>query len=61
VTSIGNVAFVECYGFTGSLTIPSSVASIGNGAFDGCNKFDNIKLDGFDAEPSWEGSQIFRR
>ncbi|MBR3066244.1 MAG: leucine-rich repeat domain-containing protein [Prevotella sp.] len=35
VTSIGNHAFLFCYGLT-SVTIPNSVTSIGNYAFDGC-------------------------
>ena len=39
VTSIGNYAFYECSGFTGSLTIPNSVTSIGNFAFYGCLGF----------------------
>ena len=36
VTSIGNYAFYGCSGFTGSLTIPNSVISIGIWAFAGC-------------------------
>jgi hypothetical protein len=39
LTSIGNVAFLGCSGFTGSLTIPNSVTSIGNYAFYGCSGF----------------------
>ena len=35
VTRIGSDAFYECYKLT-SVTIPNSVASIGDGAFDGC-------------------------
>ena len=39
VTSIGNSAFFNCSGFTGSLTIPNSVTSIGRFAFEGCSGF----------------------
>jgi len=39
VTSIGNWAFADCHGFTGSLTIPNSVINIGNCAFRKCNGF----------------------
>ena len=35
VTAIGSAAFYECSGFTGKLTIPGSVATIGDSAFDG--------------------------
>jgi hypothetical protein len=37
VTSIGNRAFFECSGFTGSLTIGSGVKSIGREAFNACS------------------------
>jgi hypothetical protein len=37
VTSIENYAFSYCFGFTGSLTIPNSVTSIGSYAFYGCS------------------------
>ncbi|MDO4540106.1 MAG: leucine-rich repeat domain-containing protein, partial [Syntrophomonadaceae bacterium] len=39
VTRIGDEAFRECSGFTGSLTIPNSVTSIGDGAFAFCDGF----------------------
>ena len=39
VTSIGDYAFRECTGFTGTLTIPDSVTSIGKFAFYGCSEF----------------------
>ena len=37
MTSIGRDAFSDCSGFTGELTIPSSVTSIGDAAFHGCS------------------------
>ncbi len=43
VTAIGEGAFEgafsDCYGFTGSLTIPDSVTTIGNYAFSDCSGF----------------------
>ncbi len=39
ITSIGNYAFYDCSGFTGSLTIPNSVTSIGICAFSDCSSF----------------------
>jgi len=39
VTSIGDYAFYNCSGFTGSLTIPNSVTSIGSDAFYSCSGF----------------------
>ena len=39
VKAIGNRAFDECTGLTGSLTIPNSVTSIGGAAFFGCGGF----------------------
>ena len=43
VTSIGDVAFVNCTGLT-SITIPSSVISIGYGAFAGCTSLTGISI-----------------
>ena len=40
ITHIGNYAFYNCSGFTGSLTIPNSVTNIGNSAFYNCSGFD---------------------
>jgi hypothetical protein len=37
VRSIGEFAFGDCYGLTGSLTIPNSVTYIGNNAFRDCS------------------------
>ena len=37
VTNIGNYAFYNCSGLTGTLTIPDSVTSIGNYAFYNCS------------------------
>jgi hypothetical protein len=59
VNSIGIGAFGGCGGLTGSLTIPNSVTNIGNLAFQFCSGFTNITLYGFDANPSWAGSNIF--
>ena len=39
VTAIGNNAFYQCNGLTGSLAIPNSVKSIGNYAFYNCSGF----------------------
>jgi hypothetical protein len=39
IRSIGGNTFRNCYGFTGSLTIPSSITTIGNSAFWNCSGF----------------------
>ena len=39
VTEIGNWAFIDCSGFSGSLTIGNSVTKIGGDAFRGCSGF----------------------
>ena len=39
VKAIGDNAFSNCSGLTGTLTIPNSVNTIGNGAFNGCSGF----------------------
>lgn len=39
ITSVGDYAFYDCSGLTGSLTIPNSVKSIGGEAFSGCSGF----------------------
>ena len=39
VTAIGNYAFYDCDGLTGSLTIPNSVITVGACAFAGCDGF----------------------
>ncbi len=39
VTAIGDYAFYQCYGLTGSLNIPNSVTSIGGHAFYECSGF----------------------
>ncbi len=44
VTAIAECAFDGCSGFTGSLTIPNSVDSIGNAAFSGCDKLTTVIL-----------------
>ena len=43
VTSIGDYAFVECYGLT-SVTIPNSVTSIGYSSFSGCSGLTSITI-----------------
>jgi len=43
VTSIGNSAFVSCYGLT-SVTIPNSVTSIGNTAFFNCSGLTSVTI-----------------
>ena len=43
VTSIGNVAFYECYGLF-SITIPNSVTSIGNDAFFRCSSLTSVTI-----------------
>jgi len=39
VTTIGNNAFYQCHGFSGSLSVPNSVTTIGNNAFYQCYGF----------------------
>ena len=39
VEAIGEFAFYECSGLTGTLTLPNSVNTIGNYAFHGCSGF----------------------
>jgi len=39
VTAIGDGAFMNCKGFTGTLTIPGNVTTIGEMAFFGCSSF----------------------
>ncbi len=39
VTTIGEVAFARCAGFTGGLVIPESIMTIGDSAFSGCTGF----------------------
>ncbi|MBQ8201018.1 MAG: leucine-rich repeat domain-containing protein [Clostridia bacterium] len=40
VVAIGDYAFQDCYGLTGSVTIPATVRRIGTGAFFGCSSLD---------------------
>ena len=44
VTAIGDNAFKDCSGFTGSLAIPNSVTSIGERAFYGCSKISGVTM-----------------
>ena len=48
VTSIGNYAFLYCYGLT-SITIPNSVTSIEEGAFDGCGNLTSVHISDLEA------------
>ncbi|MBO7218836.1 MAG: leucine-rich repeat domain-containing protein, partial [Clostridia bacterium] len=43
ITSIGSMAFYNCYGLK-EIVIPNSVQSIGFGAFDGCDALTSISL-----------------
>ena len=43
VSSIGKLAFYDCYGLT-SITIPSSVTIIGNNAFEGCSGLTSVNI-----------------
>ena len=45
LTSIGNSAFYNCSGLTGTLVIPSSVTSIGDSAFSSCDSLTSIEVD----------------
>jgi hypothetical protein len=42
VTTIGNFAFYDCFGLTGTLTIHDTVISIGDSAFYGCSNLDTV-------------------
>ena len=42
VVAIGDEAFGNCSGLTGSLTIPNTVATIGYGSFWGCSGLDGV-------------------
>ena len=44
VTSIGDYVFYNCTGLTGKFIVPDSVQTIGNHAFDGCNKLTSIAI-----------------
>lgn len=44
VTTIGNSAFVNCYGLTGNLDIPNSVTTIGSNAFRPCSGLTSITI-----------------
>ena len=43
VTSIGDLAFCDCFEMT-SVTIPDSVTSIGDNAFEGCSKLTSVTI-----------------
>lgn len=44
VTEIGDFAFRECSGFTGTLAIPDSITNIGLLSFSGCNGFTGVLI-----------------
>lgn len=44
VTAIDGYAFYYCTGFTGKVTIPDSVESIGKGAFAGCYNLTSVEM-----------------
>lgn len=46
IISIGNNAFKDCTGLTGSLIIPEGVTSIGDDAFRGCSGIEIITFQG---------------
>ena len=58
VTEIMAYAFKSCDGIT-SVTIPSSVTAIGEGAFEGCKKLIAIKVDGRSKSFSSDGVALF--
>ena len=58
MTHIGEYAFYECSGFTGSLIIPNSVTSIGNFAFDGCSGITEVFFYR-NERPSFIGLDVF--
>ena len=56
VTSIGDVAFLNCVGLK-SMTIPSSVKNIGEHAFHGCGELASVTMLG--ERPELEKDNIF--
>ena len=44
VTAVGNYAFYECSGLTGSLTFPNTVTTIGTAAFYSCTGFGSLTI-----------------
>ena len=44
VTTIGNSAFYNCYGFTGNLTLPKSLEVVYNSSFYECNNIQSFKF-----------------
>ena len=57
VITIGDGAFYECSGLTGSLTIPNSVTTIGSYAFSGCSGLNEAML--YNYNPPSLGSYAF--
>jgi hypothetical protein len=56
--SIGDDAFKDCTGITGTVTIPGSVENIGDGAFEGCTGITKVEIgDGVETigESAFEG------
>jgi hypothetical protein len=52
VKFIGHYAFLNCYNFAGTLTIPSSVITIADEGFRGLIALSQIVLEGFDSQPN---------
>ena len=44
ITSIGTKSFAECTGLSGELSLPSSIRTLGLGAFQGCTGFTSLTI-----------------
>jgi hypothetical protein len=58
-TTIAEKAFDGCTEITGSLILPTTLATIGNSAFYYCAGINNITAS-YNSEPSWSGSNFFQ-
>ena len=52
LVNIGSLAFGDCDGITGTLTIPENVVSIGSGAFYNCGNINTIYFNAINVETS---------